>query len=99
MDPRYQSKARARLPEEDVFVTVSLRVSRAMRDDLEAQARWSGLSRSEYMRSLLATGMADTARKMAHTAHERPQEPQDDSVPVARPHRPAERLSRLQRGY
>lgn len=65
MDPRYRSKARAKLPEEDVFVTVSLRVSRAMRDDMEAQARWRGVSRSEYMRELLDAGMAQTARAMA----------------------------------
>lgn len=65
MDPRYQSKARAKLPEEDVFVTVSLRMSRAMRDDMAAQAKWKGVSRSEYMRGLLDDGMGRTAREMA----------------------------------
>lgn len=82
MDPRYQSKARAKLPEEDVFVTVSLRVSRAMRDDMEAQARWRGVSRSEYMRELLDAGMARTAREMAREAHaERLRAPQRAYVP------------------
>lgn len=82
MDPRYQSKARAKLPEEDVFVTVSLRVSRAMRDDMEAQARWRGVSRSEYMRELLDAGMARTARAMARDAHaERLRAPQSAVVP------------------
>lgn len=82
MDPRYQSKARAKLPEEDVFVTVSLRVSRAMRDDMEAQAKWRGVSRSEYMRELLDAGMAQTARAMARDAHaERLGTPQRAYVP------------------
>lgn len=82
MDPRYQSKARAKLPDEDVFVTVSLRVSRAMRDDMEAQARWRGVSRSEYMRELLDAGMAQTARAMASEAHaERLRAPQRAYVP------------------
>lgn len=82
MDQRYQSKARAKLPEEDVFVTVSLRMSRAMRDDMEAQAKWKGVSRSEYMRELLDAGMAQTALEMAREAHaERLRAPQRAYVP------------------
>lgn len=82
MDPRYQSRARAKLPEEDVFVTVSLRVSRAMRDDMEAQAKWKGVSRSEYMRELLDAGMAQTALEMTREAHaERLRAPKRAYVP------------------